>query len=750
MLIAKKKGANPIMEIFETKTFANLRGNELEKQGYEVNKTATKQLPEDVYQMAGKTIGLNAMINMALSKTIPEKMPTFEEFGLQTIMRTTPTGRKDFIVRGPTNKQTNAVLKNLGGRNFSSSPGDPKAWHFTDAPSDMGFRVLRALITSKGIAGAAESDLLFAHALTTEVANVVKGRGFRSAMIARRPGTGEQVWLGYDTDLVEVASRYVTGLSSGLAKKLVASKMVQAVTGTDVKPAQFETFEEYLDEVNRRKIDPDKQKNIFHDATRYIEEMLRNQEFSDRVIGVIKGVTVLKYLGFRLASPLVNLTALLPSVPATMHGLADISMADTFKYLVKAVEAYHTYAYGKKETLDTDLVEMFDHIRLKGWDTAQYNLEALAVLRSKLGNKWKKLMEMSMLMFGATEKLNRVATIMGTYMALKDQGGKSIEDRRELSKRVSDRSHGIYGRTTYPYIALGKNPAAQAAQSLYVFSKFFHTYLQNMYDLGYKRQQWQSLAWMAFAPAILSGAGAIPFVWPLLMGALRGVFGVDEPEERFYSWFDNSLGDFAGNVVRYGVAGAGGYGVSLKGSLSIDPIQSVPTKLPEILGAPGNVVTDLWDGGKSLFQGEFVHAGKVMGPRVTGSMIQAYQEQAYGVTTRKKTPKFLKGEKMEPENLDSILRFLNFNPAHMAKIKEQKWSEQRLINKYRDLRSDLYARIRGYYHKSEGSRSEGEYLNLLADIDEYNKRVGARDLDRIQGISYIMRQSIKTALKLKK
>ena len=105
---------------------------------------------------------------------------------------------------------------------------------------------------------------------------------------------------------------------------------------------------------------------------------------------------------------------------------------------------------------------------------------------------------------------------------------------------------------------------------------------------------------------------------------------------------------------------------------------------------------------------------------------------------------------MEPENLDSILRFLNFNTAHMAKIKEQKWSEQRLISKYRDLRSDIYSRIRGYYHKPQSQRSRSEYLVFLADIDEYNKRVQLRKLYKIKGISVITEQTIKTALKLKK
>ena len=151
-----------------------------------------------------------------------------------------------------------------------------------------------------------------------------------------------------------------------------------------------------------------------------------------------------------------------------------------------------------------------------------------------------------------------------------------------------------------------------------------------------------------------------------------------------------------------------------------------------------------------LLDGQFLGAAEKGGPRVTCSMIRAYNEERYGVRTRTQTPKFINGKKMEPENLDSILRFLNFNPAHMAKIKEQKWSQQRLVAKYRDLRSDIYSKVRGYYHKPQASRSRREYLALLADIDEYNKRVKLRKLHEIKGISVITKQTIKTALKLKK
>lgn len=774
MLTAKKKGANPVLEFYDLalrnvpdekgkikrwKSYFNAmtpmgrRARELESQGYNVTLQKSKKMPEDIFEVANRTISVQAMINSALEHGLPEQRPTLEMFGLRAAMRgIAPGGHKDYIVRGPSSKKMNEVFKSLGGRYYSSAPGEAKAWHFPDPPHDIEWRIVRGLSASLGIPGADETELLFAHALATEVANIVKGRGFRSSMIRRGPGVAEDVWIGYETDPLKAASQYVTNIAAGMAKKNMAARMVKAVTGTDIAPSEFESYEDYLDAVKERRIDPEKQHNIYHDVKTYMDENLRNQEFADRVIGIIKGITVLKYLGFRLASGAVNLTALLTSVPATMHSLANVPLVKVPYYLGKAMTQYGIWRWGDKKSLDPDTVAMFDKIHEKRWHNAQFNMEALAVLRSKLGGPYEKMMNLSMFIFGATEQLNRISTIAGTYMALRDQK-VNPEKALATAKKTSDRSHGIYGRITYPHFAQGQNPFAQMVKMLYIFHKFEHTYLQNMYDLGFKKGDRIALIYMALSPAILSGAAAIPFIGtPFIsaVGQLIAGLGDDRPEEgeeALYAWVEENMGTLMGDFARFGAVGALA-GVSLKGSLRIDPGDTIPQNITELFGAPGNVMSDIYYGGKSILKGDIYRGLEKMGPRFTGSILQGIREEAYGVTTQRNVPKTLDGKQIEPTTQDTIARLLNFNPAHLAKQKEKKWAQTKQIRKYQDMRSDIYTRLRAFYQKPPVNRSEAEYADILADIHEYNAIVRDRGLNRIQGVSFITKESIKRAMRL--
>ncbi len=81
MLTATKEGADPYMEFFDTTTFMTRRQLQLEKQGYKVSKDKAPKLSEDVFQMAGKVVGINAMLNEALNRTQSEKLK-LEDFGL--------------------------------------------------------------------------------------------------------------------------------------------------------------------------------------------------------------------------------------------------------------------------------------------------------------------------------------------------------------------------------------------------------------------------------------------------------------------------------------------------------------------------------------------------------------------------------------------------------------------------------------------------------------------------------------------
>jgi hypothetical protein len=653
----------------------------------------------------------------------------------------------------------------------------------------MEYRIARALSLTAGMPMASDSHLLFAHALASEVANLVRGRGFRSHMIQRQQlravrsetsgkyyvydrgkrvggpyasadeakaahDVGGEVWLGYDTNLMAATSRYLVNLSNGLAKKNMMAKMVQAVSGTDIKPQDFDSYEAYLDAVQERRIDSKTQAETWDAVTTYMQEMARNEEFSDRVIGFVKGIAVLKYLGLRLGSAAINLTSLLTSVPGAMHGYGKIPLHDTPRLLGKALNLYRQYRWGHKAGLKPDIQRVFETIRQKGWDEAQYTNEAIQVLKGKYGTVWDKLSRYAMIFFGTTEHINRVSTIAGAYLGIREQNPEmGFNEALELAKKVSDRAHGIYGKTTRPYLAQGSNPFAQVARSFYVFSKFSHNYLQTMFDLGFNKKDRIALTYMMMAPAILAGGTAVPLIGPALMyafGQILAALGDDRPEEgeeKFYAWLEENLGSLTSDAARFGLAGLAG--VSIKGSLEIRGPENVPMTIPEIIGAPGSVVQDLYEGGKDILKGQAYRGVERMMPGAIRGGMQAAREYQEGVTTRKNVPMMHRGEAIRPTFEDTIIKALTFSPAETAKIKEQRWADQALVQKYGAERSDIYTRIRAYYQKPAEERTPEEYAAIIEEIREYNEKIRANHLKTIKGIGFITKESIKSALRRK-
>jgi hypothetical protein len=252
---------------------------------------------------------------------------------------------------------------------------------------------------------------------------------------------------------------------------------------------------------------------------------------------------------------------------------------------------------------------------------------------------------------------------------------------------------------------------------------------------------------MALSPAFLSGAASLPIL-PALATFIAGFFGADEPEEDFYDFLEEFFGSFGTRLVRYGVMGAGGYGVNLRGSLSIDPLHAVPTSIPELFGAPGSVVMDVYEGGKDILKGNVYRGIEKAAPRFAGGTMQAIREASTGVRTAGGVPKLLDGELMAPSTLDTALRLAQMNPAHLSEMKEKKWSEQQLVAKYQDMRAEIYEDIRSFYATPDSKRSKSAANAIYARIYKYNDRV--IEAKRLKGLSPITEESIHSALKTTK
>jgi hypothetical protein len=195
----------------------------------------------------------------------------------------------------------------------------------------------------------------------------------------------------------------------------------------------------------------------------------------------------------------------------------------------------------------------------------------------------------------------------------------------------------------------------------------------------------------------------------------------------------------AEDFVRYGLPGL--FGFNLKGSLSI-VITDLPATLGDLLGAPWSVISDTWQGVRSMARGDWSKGFEKVLPLAAGAPIKAYREHGEGLTSRSNAPIFYGNKPVVADTVDSIYRLLSFNPAGIAKVREKIWSSKKLEMKYSELRNDIYAKFKKYALLPPHKRTRAKYIDLLAEVREYNQRVIDNGLQR-KGIILLTPKRIK-------
>jgi len=101
------------------------------------------------------------------------------------------------------------------------------------------------------------------------------------------------------------------------------------------KPAD-ELWAEYDAMVEENRLDPNKQPKLYAEALGFMKEVLRNEEQIDRVIGTMRGLATIKFLGGRVSSAAVNLTNMIMAVPATISSQSGSSIPDALRAVRRA------------------------------------------------------------------------------------------------------------------------------------------------------------------------------------------------------------------------------------------------------------------------------------------------------------------------------------------------------------------------------------------------------------------------------
>ncbi len=164
----------------------------------------SKAIPEDLFAIYGKVMGTEQMINEALNRSLQavgnKSNFQFSDMKISTMWSTSADEKPDFIIdtsKVPQEQLTKImpIIKAMGGRWYSAKENEPKFWHFVGDKKNIETRLRRALSRYDNRLLAVEEE--FSRALTINVANIEKGRGYRSSMIQRGPEVGIDVWEGY-------------------------------------------------------------------------------------------------------------------------------------------------------------------------------------------------------------------------------------------------------------------------------------------------------------------------------------------------------------------------------------------------------------------------------------------------------------------------------------------------------------------------------------------------------------------------
>lgn len=573
----------------------------------------------------------------------------------------------------------------------------------------------------------------FNEELISEVADLIRIRGYRSSMVARKPG---EAIRGYITDPNERFVRYINNISAGIAKSEAAEKMFKHLTGY--------TEGEGADKKTIKGIDPARDRRAYDTMTQYITEQLRNSDKSDRAVGFIKSLATFKYLGFNLRSPLVNILSLATTVPVSIHTYVlngKGSMVKIAAAVGKASKDYKDIMLGK--TLpDAAEQALVDEIRLKGYDTPQYTRDAVGTIQRAHGKAWAKTMQYAMYIFGKSEQWIRGTTILASYRLAKARNGNLSEaELFEIAHQASNKAHGIYGKATQLAVGQGTGPGARLAQVLYTYAKFPHNYVQLLYDSGVKKKDIKAFTYGLLSSVVLGGAEVMMFKSTMvaIAGAIMKALGDDDdPEKSMWDWVNSKVGNFGERALRHGVLGMANIDVSSSMSIGI----GLPKDFYELFGIAGGLTKDIQDAAHFLHIGQYGRAVEKALPTSFGNLFKAWRELNGITNSRGQRVWDRDGQPYIPTSVETGLRMVGIRSADEAVAQERTWELNKELTRYKTRRDNITARYRDWLITGG---DEEDLIEIMDKVYEYNEKL--MENDKAGEIPFITKDTMKQVTK---
>ncbi|MDA3807192.1 MAG: hypothetical protein PF440_04680 [Thiomicrorhabdus sp.] len=588
--------------------------------------------------------------------------------------------------------------------------------------------------------------------ITVGIGKLFETRNTLTSRAARQ----KDYWQGFETDINRALTNYAQGTAAAEARRITARNMVLAFTGRDISfndwVSEFGIADENATEENyrafakKRAINPVKQKALWEDTQTFISHFLKPHNTFAKAIGIIKTLAVIKYLGWRVSSPAVNMTNMATGVIGTMSAKTNIGIIKSWKLVGHAADTYIRYQteLGRKlgkhkqsAKVTDEERKVYSYISANGFDSPLYNYVAAAAGQQTGSRVFNAISRNAMFMFGYSEKVNRALTIKAAFDAIRqsktgfnknhdklnteyDSTNKKLkaqafEGLMNAAKQISDDAHGSYGKASKPWLI----QKYKILDLPYTFTKFTHNYMLNMYNVGFNDRQVKEALYLLMAPGFLAGAGA-SIATPVLNMMFSKIW--DDPEEEFYDYIDRAFG--SDTFARTGLIGQL-TGFSFKGNLEPNIPSFKETK--DLLGAPANVFLDVIKAIDHFHYDEYSKATEVFMFSMLGNIVKGKREYYEGITTAGYGPKYYGKEAIKTSEYEFLLRILSLTPNRLQIIGAKQWSEKKQKAKYDKIRKGMLRKYKHYLAKPSGKRSAERLYTLEVARQHYNEQVSELD-----------------------
>jgi hypothetical protein len=555
-------------------------------------------------------------------------------------------------------------------------------------------------------------------ALTKAIADTLKARGWGSHMIGRKgiPGFEKQ-------DIRRVLYDYLSGESGWETKMEAARGFAKAVGSINAKerPAEYRY------------------------TLAYVEDMLRNADKADRIVGNIKGVAFLWYLGFNLKTAALNLTQNVisgaPRLGMDMphsHG-AYTAFANACKDVVAGAK--------NPEALPADEQRLLKEMYQEGTIASNYldEIQGRIGLRNGLGG-WEKTLSYAGLPMAVAERFNRATLALAAYRTMRDgkatdnaksrhavEGDMKPEEKAYLqakgfAEEVTKDAHFVYGKANHPQFIRHTTVGRSVLNPMYTFRTFSHNLLSFWrWALGQGGPGAKAVLQSIGGTVALGGLKSVPFFATLSALWQWGTGDDDDPKEEIRKALPDN--DMVRDMVIYGAPALAG--VDMGGSLSVEtPILSELEPGASADDVMSKNVSDLfgipWDLAvrkpsrvvKAAKGGDYLRAVEEAAPTALKNILGAYRMSTDGHLSLSGKPISEPGE-FSPRKFsagEAAAKALGFQPVESSKA----WDKTNARQLSAKARADALAGMAGRF--ATAMRHGGDASDSIQDLMEWNAK----------------------------